>query len=406
MEGARPVKIRGMFRELLGMAKKGRFVAIDKVGTSTATKKGVELAEEFAFALTGKRSIIGASSMRVPAVVANRMKQRLQKLATFGGGPEEDALNEILKNGARSLRLSIQGSLPDSASRREFKRLFGAATKQAINPVTSRPELKAGSGIIEKQDIVNTMLKRIGEYKAGGQETFLRSIFNEGKSQERRLLERFNTQFGQEFRTLFGTEASVLENLQVGNIAARFSSDAPQLTAMGQFRGVSIGSRVGVAVGGGVGGLAAGGLAGGVPGAVVGGTVGAVGGFAAATPKGGIGLGRAAIRGAAALEGPLQRGGTGLAAQEAAGPIGGGIARGAATAGQLISRQQGPQSFEAEVGGPPATQDMASQIAAEVNAMPGLTGEQRFNEFNRRFQEFIASQQPPPAPPQRVDTGP
>jgi len=341
----------------------------------------------------------------VPAVVANRMKQRLQKLADFSGGPEEDALNEILKNGARSLRLSIQGSLPDSASRREFKRLFGAATKQVINPVTGRPELKAGGGIVEKTAIVNSLLKRIGEFKAGGQENFLRSIFNEGKSQERRLLERFNTQFGSEFRQLFGTEASVLENLQVGNIAARFSSDAPQLTAMGKFRGVSIGAGVGSTVGATVGGLG-GGLPGAAVGGAAGGLVGGVGGFAAATPKGGIGLGRAAIRGAAALEGPLQRGGANLAAQEAAGPIGSRIATGAAAAGQLISRQQGPQSFEAEVGGPPATQDMASQIAAEVNALPGLAGEQRFNEFNSRMKEFIASQQPPPAPPPRVDTAP
>lgn len=386
LEKGRPINMRPLIDQLMGVGRKSPVGPLEKA----AAKEGRDFAEDLAVRLTGesgKKGIAAARNTTVTSKQAMEIKRLMQAEADFSGRPGDDPASKMFKNISRQWQQRVVSGLPSSAMRAEFHKLNGVATKIGIGQ-GGVPSLIKGHGLAEKMDIRNELNRSIGEFKKGGQENFLRQIFNMGKSKERRLLERFDKEFGDEFQALYKTEARLTENLQTAAIADRFASDAPQLTAMGKFRGVSLGGGAGAAIGGSVGGL---------PGAAAGGGVGAVAGFAAATPKGGIRLGRAAARGGESLRNLVRSGGQ--AAQRAT-PFTNQVNRfAAAFALQPSHDTEQERAFPktAPVGIADDQATFLRGVQDRVNAIPNLTAEQRQQVATEILGQ--RGQLQPPSPP-------
>lgn len=353
LKGARPVSLGSMFRILeqrgakpIGDERAG-IEAARQIALDIAEVAGVKPQEFIVNTPTGQRiekDIWGMlSKVHVSADIAEDIKQRLQKQIDFSGKPGEKLRNELLKRAQGNIRASIIKSMPDSASRDRYSKLMKAAS--------------------DKMDVLNKVDKKIGEWKAGGSENVLRTLFREGKSEDRRLFDALDKKFGQKF----------MDEIQLSSVAGKFAKDAPPLTATGRFLGASALGTVGSGVGA---------AAGGVPGAVLGGGAGFAAGFAGASPKGTVKLGR----GLNVTENAIRRmiGRTGEEVTRI-GPYAEQAGFAAAGLGSRAPESQPPEQFSIDVQGSDEDISRAKSTVDRINAIPGLTPQQKFDAFQKEF---------------------
>lgn len=359
LKKARPVKLSGMFKIL--EQRDFKPIGDERVGVDAVRQIAIDIAD--GLGIKPKDIVMNTASgqkiekdiwsalgnVRVSADVAEDIKQRLQAQVDFSGKPGEKMRNQLLKRAQGSIRANIAGAMPDAGSRARYSDLMARASA--------------------KMETLRRIDKKIGEWKAGGSENVLRSLFREGKSEDRRLFESLDKQFGTQF----------MDEIQLSGVAGKFSKDAPPLTATGRFLGASALGTLGSGVGASVGG---------VPGAVVGGAGGFAAGFAGASPKGTVKLGR----GLNVTEDAIRRfiGGAGSEVNRIA-PY---AERAGVSAAGIGPRQTdaAPAEYSIEVRGTDADATRAKQTADHINAIPGLTPEQKFT----KFQEMFAAQQEQP----------
>jgi len=388
LDNGRPVNMASLIDQLMGVGQKSPVGPLQKA----AAKEGRDFAEDLAVRLTGasgEKGIALARNTNVTSRQAMEFKRLLQAEADFSGRPSDDPASKFFKTLARQWQNKVVAGLSNSAMRAEFRRLNGVATKIGFGP-GGVPTTVKGHGLAEKMAIRNELNRKITEFKSGGQENFLKNVFNAGKSDDRALIQRFDKEFGDEFQALYKTEARLTENLQTAAIADRFASDAPPLTAMGKFRGVSLGT-------GALGGAGLGGAVGGPVGGAVGGVAGAVAGFAAASPKGGVRIGRGAMRAGEGLRRLVRSGGQ--AAQRAT-PFTNQVNRFAAAFALQPSHQPEQERAFPKTAPIGIADDQATFLKGvqdRVNAIPNLTAAQRQQVATEILNQ--RGQIEPPAPP-------
>lgn len=371
METAREVPMKGVLKVLLqeGVSTP---VGTQRTAVRNARTMAKQLAQRMGF---DDAETAIAFDARVPATVAEEFKKIIQGQTDFSGRPGEKLLNSILKKAQGSLRNRIRQSLPSSEARARFDTLNGRASF-----TDKAGRFHQGTGVVGKMEALNEVNKKVGEHiKSGSAERFVETISGRGKSQEKRLLQQFDKLFGTAF----------VEEGTTSHLGKVFSKDAPKLTATGRFIGVGAG-------------VAAGQKLAGTPGAIAGGAAA----FEAMTPKGMVGVARGITKGEKAARKLIRVGGRALNSEIG---VGGNKARAevladwlarrggasaAAAAGRSTSREKRGQAaakinLEPSADLSPEQQQAAMALLEEVNAIPGLTGKQRMDEFERRTEALL-----------------
>jgi hypothetical protein len=217
-----------------------------------------------------------------------------------------------------------------------------------------------------KMETLKRIDAKIGEWKASGSENVLRGLFREGKSEDRRLFEKLDKQFNQKF----------VDEIRLSGVASKFSKDAPRLTATGQFLGTAPVMTAGAGIGAAVGG---------VPGAIAGSAIGGVAGFAGASPKGIIRIGRGVNRTEEAIRRFVGRAGQEVNRIEPLAEQAGFATAGLASRAAAAQPPEMPASYSIDIQGSDADVGRAKQTVDQINAIPGLTPEQRFQKFQELF---------------------
>lgn len=218
---------------------------------------------------TKSRSWAEAMHKRVPALVAERLKQALQKMADYSGRLSDDPINPILKRAAASLRTGIESSLPSSQMRSQYGQLMRRTS--------------------EKLEVIKRLAQKVGEHKESA-ENFVRLLHRSGKTEQRQLVSKFDKLFG----TDFINQSRIADALEAfGSQTPAFTT--PRFTATGSLLGPGLGGTIGLTVGG-------------IPGAAIGSVVG----LAAGSPRGAISFARGTIATREALKYVARAGGRGL----------------------------------------------------------------------------------------------
>lgn len=373
LEKARPIPVKGLLQILL--QRNIQPVGNQRVGVRSARRIAQEIAQKFGFEspeLAAGRALprdpftgrmLPRQVGHINAQQAQEIKQILQSQIDFSGRPGEKFLNRVLKQAQGNLRNRILASLPSTQARARYKSLNGFSSFTDTNG-----KFHFGKGVVGKMQALNELNKRVGEHKiAGTAETFLKAVTGSGRTQERRLVEQFDSLFGSNF----------IEEGTITRLATKpFGRDAPKITATGQFFGTAPGAAGGFLLTGTPEGAAAGALV----------------GFAAATPKSML----RTARGLTVLEQTTRRGirraGRGLQRVE---PIQDFIGRfSGPTAAALASKEREFSQLQLE---PAETltdtqRSGALSLVEEINAMPGLTGLERMDEFQRRSESLVSPQ--------------
>lgn len=267
LENARPVKLS----PALGILSKG---VPQPIGPEErAAAKELRGTVKDILKATQSSSWAQAMNKRVPAPLAERLKQVLQKMADFSGRPSDDPLNPILKRAAASLRNGIESSLPSSQMRSEYSQLMRQTS--------------------QKMEVTKNLTQKIGEHRDTA-ENFVRLLHRAGKTEQRQLVQRFDRLFGTDFMS----QSRIADALEAfGGQTPEFTT--PRFTATGGLLGPGLGATIGGAVGG-------------LPGA----GAGALVGLAAGSPRGAISFERGTIATREALKAVARSGGRGLDAAE------------------------------------------------------------------------------------------
>lgn len=363
LEKARPVPLRGLFTIL----EQGRVQPVGKqrIGVLTSRRMAQQIAQRLGFA-----SPESAAAGRISAQQAQELKRLIQAEVDFTGRPGEKFLNRVLKRAQGNLSNRIVASLPSSQARSRYRTLNGFASF-----TDSAGRFHRGRGVVGKMEALNELNARLGEHKtADTAEQFLKNITKPGaRTQDRRLVDQFDNLFGTQF-----VEAGTL-----ARVGPQFVRDVPKLTATGRLLGVSAAAIAGEQIAG-------------LPGAAA----GAAFGLEVFSPRGMLRIGRGLTVTERAARRAIGATGRGLQRVE---PLQDFLAR---TGGGALAVSPPPgQAFQAvqratEIPAPelvsqtPAQAAAARQLMEEVNAIPGLTGEQRRTELDRRIQLMLEQAEP------------
>ncbi len=219
---------------------------------TTVEPSGGALPSQRLQVLRGRFGRVDAPEARLPeptmtAAQAQEIKTVIQSQIDFSGKPGEKLLNKIMKEAKGNLRLRIVASLPSSQARARYKVLNGRASFTDIGG-----KFHTGKGLVGKMEALNELDKRVGEHiKNSTPEAFLGNVTKPGRSQDRRLVEQFDREFGENF---------FQQGLQA-RLSEKFSRDAPKITTTGQIIGVGTGIAAGQELGGPAGAVVGGGAA-------------------------------------------------------------------------------------------------------------------------------------------------
>ena len=298
-----------------------------------------------------------ALGTRIPATVAEDIKQQLQREANFSGRVIDDPVNKVFSEASRTMRLSIEGALKTPQIRAQYRKLMMKASAK----IDALKELRTRLGVTERT------VGGAAQLDIGRTESFIGNLLGKNKTRENRLLQRLDARFGTEFERK-GQEAASIQSFggpgQVENIVPG------KITATGAF----LGSGLGGPIGGGLGYMV-----GGLPGMAVGSAAGMAGGIAAASPRSTV-LGARGVdaltRGLGAAESKVLR----IPARISP------AVQTAISTGLRVAETPRVEAPEPEITTTPAPDARArvQQIIDQVNTLPNLTGEQRLQMFREQ----------------------
>jgi hypothetical protein len=293
-----------------------------------------------------------ALGTRIPAEVAESIKQQLQREANFSGRVVDDPINGVFKSAAGAMRTTIEKSLKTPQLRARYSKLMQKASAK----LDALKELRTRLGATERT------VGGTAQLDTGHTESFLSNLLGKSKTRENTLLQRLDDRFG----TKFGKRGQEAAAIQAFGGTEQLTSIVPgKITATGAFLGGSLGAGVGAAAGGTLG--AAG----------VGGTIGSGLGILAASP-------RSTVLGARAIDAITK--GTGVAERKMM-RIPARLSPSAQTAISTGLRVREVPEQETAPEPEAAMRSPAGQLADEINALPNLTFEQRLQMYNERSQQ-------------------